>query len=167
MLRIGGTIRLEGKSLEWINKEKDGGAKLIFYDNGHCETHLEFSAENFRRLAEAVSLLTFGKKDQIHFDETNGDVLAEGLQVMIDDQTVSFRVPEPDDNVIPTIVIQITSDKNDVNSGLGLTFNENQAIELVERLGGFLDAARLRRDAAKTKRIDPPSRTRRTSASAA
>lgn len=168
MLQIGGTIQLKGPSLQWVKKEKNGDVELTFYDSGHCETQLEFSEENFRRLGEAVSLFTFGKKDEIAFDACKGDVLAEGLQVMIDDQTVDFRVPEPDDdNVIPTIVIQITSDKNDLNSGLGLTLNEAQAVELVKRLGMFLEAAKLRRDASKTKTIAAPTRTKRTSVPAA
>ena len=166
MLQIGGTIQLKGPSLQWVKKEKNGDVELTFYDSGHCETQLEFSEENFRRLGEAVSLFTFGKKDEIAFDACKGDVLAEGLQVMIDDQTVDFRVPEVGDEEIPTIVIQITSDKNDLNSGLGLTLNEAQAAELVKRLGMFLEAAKLRRDASKTKTIAAPARTKRTSAPA-
>lgn len=164
MLQIGGTIQLKGPSLQWVKKEKNGDVELTFYDSGHCETQLEFSEENFRRLGEAVSLFTFGKKDEIAFDACKGDVLAEGLQVMIDDQTVDFRVPEPNDEEIPTIVIQITSDKNDLNSGLGLTLNEAQAAELVKRLGMFLEAAKLRRDASKTKTIAAPARTKGTRA---
>jgi hypothetical protein len=167
VLQIGGTIQLKGPSLQWVKKEKNGDVELTFYDSGHCETQLEFSEENFRRLGEAVSLFTFGKKDEIAFDACKGDVLAEGLQVMIDDQTVDFRVPEVGDEEIPTIVIQITSDKNDLNSGLGLTLNEAQAAELVKRLGMFLEAARLRRDASKTKTIAAPARTKRTSVPAA
>jgi hypothetical protein len=166
VLQIGGTIQLKGPSLQWVKKEKNGDVELTFYDSGHCETQLEFSEENFRRLGEAVSLFTFGKKDEIAFDACKGDVLAEGLQVMIDDQTVDFRVPEVGDEEIPTIVIQITSDKNDLNSGLGLTLNEAQAAELVKRLGMFLEAAKLRRDASKTKTIAAPARTKRTSAPA-
>ena len=166
MLQIGGTIQLKGPSLQWVKKEKNGDVELTFYDSGHCETQLEFSEENFRRLGEAVSLFSFGKKDEIAFDACKGDVLAEGLQVMIDDQTVDFRVPEVGDEEIPTIVIQITSDKNDLNSGLGLTLNEAQAAELVKRLGMFLEAAKLRRDASKTKTIAAPARTKRTSAPA-
>ena len=164
MLQIGGTIQLKGPRLQWVKKEKNGDVELTFYDSGHCETQLEFSEENFRRLGEAVSLFTFGKKDEIAFDACKGDVLAEGLQVMIDDQTVDFRVPEVGDEEIPTIVIQITSDKNDLNSGLGLTLNEAQAAELVKRLGMFLEAAKLRRDASKTKMIAAPARTKRTRA---
>jgi len=157
VLQIGGTIQLKGPSLQWVKKEKNGDVELTFYDSGHCETQLEFSEENFRRLGEAVSLFTFGKKDEIAFDACKGDVLAEGLQVMIDDQAVTFRVPEVGDEEIPTIVIQITSDKNDLNSGLGLTLNEAQASELVERLGMFLEAALLRRTASKTKTITVPA----------
>jgi len=161
VLQIGGTIQLKGPSLQWVKTEKNGDVELTFYDSGHCETQLEFSEENFRRLGEAVSLFTFGKKDEIAFDACKGDVLAEGLQVMIDDQTVDFRVPEVGDEEIPTIVIQITSDKNDLNSGLGLTLNEAQAVELVKRLGMFLEAGKLRRDASKTKTIAAPARTKR------
>jgi len=166
VLKIGGTIRLEGPSLQWVKKEKNGDVELTFYDSGHCETQLEFSGENFLRLGEAVSLFTFGKKDEIAFDACKGDVLAEGLQVMIDDQAVTFRVPEVGDEEIPTIVIQITSDKNDLNSGLGITMNEAQASELVERLGMFLEAALLRRTASRTKTIAAPARIKRTTAPA-
>jgi hypothetical protein len=171
VLKIGGQILLGGKSLEWVKKEKDGSVELTFADSGSCEMQLKFSAENFRRFGEAVSLFTFGKKNEISFDEAKGEVSAEGLSVMLETQAVKFIVPESgrlaDDGVLPTIVIQITSDKNDLNSGLGLTLNEAQAAELVERLGMFLEAAKLRRDASKTKTIAAPARTKRTSVPAA
>jgi len=165
VLKIGGQIILGGKSLEWVKKEKDGSVGLTFADSGSCETSLVFSAENFRRFAEAASLFAFEKKDVLSFDETKGEVSAEGLSVMLETQAVKFRVPESgrlfDDGVMPTIIIQIASDKNDLNSGLGITLNESQAAELVKRLGMFLEAAKLRRDASKTKTIALPARTKR------
>jgi len=166
MLKIGGAIRLGGKSLEAIKKEKDGGAEFYFGDHGSCETFLRFSPENFRRMADAALRFQLGTEKEIRFAEEGGEVSAEDLVAMLDDQAVRFRLEEPVDNindVIPTIIIQPSSEKNDPYSGLSIRLNENQAAELVRRLTGFLEAAKLRRDAAKTKRIDPPARTKRTS----
>jgi len=175
MLIIGGTIRLGGKSLLRIKKEKDGGAEFYFDDSGSCETFLKFSPENFRRVADATLRFQLGKENEVRFkktgvqwDEHEGEVSAEELIVLLDGQAVRFKTQDPlnEDDVIPTIVIQPTSGKNDINSGLTIHLNENQAAELVKRLGGFLEAAKLCRNASKTKRIDPPSRAKHTHASA-
>jgi len=163
VLKIGGTIRLEGQSLKRIEKQKGGGAKAWFEDAGSCEAFFVFSPENFRRIAEAAVRFVGGKENEIDFKADNGGIAADDLQIMIEDQAVKFKVPEPDDNDIPTIIIQPTSGKDDIYSGLGITLNEGQAIELVKRLGMFLEAAKLRRDASKTKTIVAPARTKRTS----
>ena len=167
MLKIGGTILLGGKSLEWVTKKKDGSVDLTFSDSGSCETSLVFSAENFRRLAEAVSLFTFGKKDKISFDEDKGEVTAEDIIILLERQAVRFKVSNGDEReIIPTIRIQPLPGKDDLNSGFGISMNEAQASELVERLGMFLEAALLRRTASKTKTIAAPARTKRTTAPA-
>jgi hypothetical protein len=160
MLKIGGTIKLGGKSLLAIKREKDGGAEFYFDDSGSCETFLKFSPDNFRRIAEAALRLMSGKEKEVRFDDNEGHVSAEDLQVILDRQAVRFKTEEPldTDDVIPSIIIQSTSGKNDIYSGLNIHLNKNQATELVKRLTGFLDAAKLHYIASKTKRIDVPSR---------
>ena len=167
MLKIGGTIRLEGQSLKRIEKQKDGGAEVWFEDAGSCEAFLKFSPENFRRIAEAAVRFVGGKENEIDFKADESGIVADDLQIMVDDQAVRFKVPEPDDQEIPTIIIQPTSGKDDIYSGLSITLNEAQAAELVKRLGMFLEAAKLRRDASKTKTIAAPARAKRTSVRAA
>jgi len=165
---IGGTINLEGKSLEAIKKAKDGSAEFYFDDSGSCETFLKFSPENFRRVAEATLRLQIGKESEVKFEkecdimEHEGQVSAEDLHVMLDGQAVRFKVEDPTDTdaVVPVILIQPASGKNDIYSGLSIELNENQAAELMKRLSGFLEAARLRREASKTKLVNPPSRAR-------
>lgn len=161
MLKIGGTIRLEGQSLKRIEKQKGGGAKAWFEDAGSCEAFFVFSPENFRRIAEAAVRFVGGKENEIDFKADKSGIVADDLQIMIEDQAVKFKVPEPDDNDILTIIIQPTSGKDDIYSGLAITLNEAQAAELVKRLGMFLEAAKLRRDASKTKTIAAPARTKR------
>jgi hypothetical protein len=171
VLIIGGTIKLEGKSLLSIKKEKDGSAEFYFDDSGSCETFLKFSPENFRRVADAALRFQLGKENEVEFEkkvkfnEHEGQVSAEDLQVLMHDQPVRFKVEDPgDDEAIPAILIQPTSGKNDIYSGLLIKMNEAQAAELVKRLGMFLEAAKLRRDASKTKMIAAPARTKRTRA---
>ena len=167
MLKIGGTIRLEGQSLMRIKKEKDGSADVWFADGGSCEAFLKFSPENFRRIAEAAVRFVGGKENEIDFKPDRSGITADDLQIMVEDQTVRFKIPEPEDHEFPTVIIQPTSGKNDIYSGLAITLNEGQTIELIKRLGMFLEAARLRRDASKTKTIAAPARTKRTSVPAA
>ena len=127
----------------------------------------EQAARVFRRLAEAVSLFTFGKKDKISFDEDKGEVTAEDIIILLERQAVRFKVSNGDEReIIPTIRIQPLPGKDDLNSGFGISMNEAQASELVERLGMFLEAALLRRTASKTKTIAAPARTKRTTAPA-
>lgn len=146
-----------------IKKEKDGSADVWFADGGSCEAFLKFSPENFRRIAEAAVRFVGGKENEIDFEADKAGIAADDLQIMVEDQTVRFKIPEPDDNEIPTIIIQPTSGKDDIYSGLGISLNVAQAAELAKRLGMFLEAILLRRDASKTKTIAAPARTKRTS----
>lgn len=161
MLRIGGTIELGGQSLSQIKKEKDGGVELAFPDTGSCDFFLRFSKENFRRLAEGTIRLMGGKENEVRFKEDDGEVAADDLQIMVYDQAVKFKIANgTEDEVIPTIAIQPFPIKDHLNSGLGISLNEAQAAELVKRLGMFLEAARLHRDASKSKTIAASARMR-------
>jgi len=163
MIKIGGTVRLEGKSLGQITKEKDGGAEFYFGDTGSCEMFLKFSPENFRRITDAAFRFQVGEEKKVVYKDDGGEVTAEDIIIMLDDQAVRFKTEAPVDenDVVPMIIIQPVSGKNDNFYGLGIGLNENQATELMERLRGFLDAAKLRRAASKTKRVNPPARSRR------
>jgi hypothetical protein len=169
-MRIGGTIRFEGGGLQWIKRLEDGGVALTFADEGSCEFHLEFSPENSRRLAAVAGLMVQDEPD-IKFKDAKeadeGSISAADFTLLLYDQAVTFGVDDPDeciDGNIPTIQIRPSSGPDSARfSGFFLALNVAQAAELVKRLSGFLEAAKLRREASKTKTIAPPARTKRTS----
>lgn len=162
MIKIGGSLKLAGECIEWIEKVEGGGLGLACTDSGSGETTIEFSPESARRLSEAVLAFAAGHKESIHFKSSNGTFGASGFLLMLDDQPIIFSEvdDDPGPEVFPTLGIKLVSSEG-APEGLEIVLNEAQALELRRRLDGYLRAIELRREIAKPRRIDPPAKPKR------
>jgi hypothetical protein len=166
-MNIGGTIRFDGEGLKWAKRGKDGGVTLSFEDQGSCETNLEFSPENTKRVAAVAGLLAQAE-DTIRFKDGKGDIQAADVYLLLHNQDVIFDIEEDDikdPNNLPTIQIRPNVPGASRYTGLFLAFNVAQAEELRRRLGLFLDAYKSEAEASKPRRIARPAAAKRVRAS--